>query len=98
MSAITSISASAVSSRELGDILLDYLALDRARGFRRLLVKRCGLLVLGALAVATLVTGLSPFARSTPLALLVAPPVVAWIVELRFEYRLSRRLDRIDPS
>ena len=98
MQTVTSFPTSAVSRKELGAILEDYLALDRARVFRRLLVRRFGLLVIVAAIIAAVTHELSLFARWVPIGLFLAPPVWAWITELRLMRRLARRLDGIDGA
>lgn len=98
MQTVTSFSASAVPRDHLSHILADYLAFDRARIFRRLLVIRFGLLALIAAIAGTVIHGLSPFARWFTIGLFLIPPGWAWITELRLERRLSRRLDRVDGA
>lgn len=51
MRTVTSFHGSAVRPEQLNAIMAECLALEQARGIRRLLVTRCGLVVL-ALAVA----------------------------------------------
>ena len=63
MQMLISLPASGTPSRELGHILSDYLALDRARMFRRLMVARFGCLALLAAMLETVFHGFSPFAR-----------------------------------
>jgi len=96
MQGITSIRSSAVSRAQLNEILSDYLALDRARMFRRVLLKRFGLLALGSVAMAIAITGWPLLIRWIPVALFIAPPLVAWLAELRVEHRLSRRCEGVD--
>jgi len=96
MQHITSFRASEVPRDTLRNILTDYVALDRARMFRRLLVTRFGILVLAAVAVALAAPGLSMVARTIPIGLFLAPPAWAWIVELRLEHRLSDALEGVD--
>jgi hypothetical protein len=98
MQTVTSFPTSAVSREELGAILQDYLSLERARVFRRLLVTRFGLLALVVAIVAAVTHELSPFARWVPIGLFLAPPTWAWITELRLTRRLSRRLDGLDGA
>ena len=74
-------------------MLADYLALDRVRTLRRLLVARLVPLAL-LLFVAEASLGLSGVARSVSLVCLL-PPAWAWGRELRLEWRLSRRLQGI---
>jgi hypothetical protein len=98
MQTVTSFRTSAVTREELGAILEDYLALDRARVFRRLLVTRFGLLTLVVVIIAAVTHQLSPFARWISIALFLAPPTWAWITEVRLSRRLARRLDEVDGA
>jgi len=98
MQTLISFPASGTSSRELGPILSDYLALDRARIVRRLMVARFGVLALLAALLETVFRGFSPFARAVTVALCLVPPVWARIVELGRERRLSQRIERIDGA
>jgi hypothetical protein len=98
MHTVTSFPAAAVPPDQLSGILADYLALDRARMYRRLLTARCGLLALVAAAFGALVHGPSLFARWIPTGMLLVPPAWAWISELRIEYRRSRRLEGVDGA
>jgi hypothetical protein len=98
MQPLISFSASATTSPELGRILSDYLALDRARIIRRLMVARFGFLAVLAALLETVFRGFSPFARVVTVALCVVPPLYARIVELARERRLSRRIDCVDGA
>ena len=98
MQTVTSFPASAVQPDQLSRILADYLALDRARIVRRLLVARFGFLALLAGVLGGIVHGLSPVVRSMTIGPLLLPPVWAWMCELRLERRLSRHLDGVDVS
>jgi hypothetical protein len=94
-----SFSASAIPRDQLSCILAQYLALDRARIFRRLLVTRFGMLALVAAVLGTVFHRFSPFARWFTIGLFLFPPTGAWIAELKLERGLSRRLDGVDgPS
>jgi hypothetical protein len=95
MQDVASFRASDVPPETLSGILADYLALDQARLLRRLLVTRFGALAAVAILVAVLVPGLSIYARAIPTGLFVAPPIWAWIAELRLERRLSQTLDAV---
>ena len=98
MQTVTAFSASAVSHDELGGILADYLALDRARIFRRLLVNRCGLVALIAALAGVLIPQAPQLATWCTVALFLALPLWAWIVEIRLEWRLARRLEEVDGA
>lgn len=98
MQTVTSFSASAIPRDQLSRILADYLALDRARIFRRLLVTRFGMLALVAAVLGTVFHLSSPFARWFAIGLPLLPPTWAWVAELRLERRLSRRLDGVTDN
>jgi len=98
MSPVISFPDSAVSREELSRITADYLALDRLRVFRRLLVFRFGLMTVVTLIGGAFVSGISPFMRWVPVGLFLVPPTWAWIAELRLARRLMRRLDHVDQT
>src|SRR5262245_45652436 len=95
MQTITSLSASAVAREDLRDILTDYVALDRARISRRLLVAR-----FGALAVVAFLAGLffnhPSWLLAVAMVTCLAPPAWAWVAEQRLAQRLARRLSQVD--
>lgn len=95
MHTVTSFHSSAVQRRELGGIIADYLALERARNLRRVLVARCGLLAVGTAAAGFGFRWLSPFASWFAVVFWVIPPIWAWGVELYRDQRLSRRLEEV---
>ena len=90
---VTSLPATSVSKDELKVILADYLALDRARVFRRLFVVRFGLLTTVSVLVAFIAPGLPAIARWLPPVLCLAPPTWAVVLELRLARRLARHLE-----
>jgi hypothetical protein len=98
MQTLVSFPASGTTSQELGPILSDYLALDRARIFRRLMVARFAVLALSAALLESVVRGFSPFARVFTVAVCLVPPFWARLVELGRERRLSRRMERVDGA
>jgi hypothetical protein len=98
MQTLISFPVSATASPELGRILSDYLALDRARMIRRLMVARFGLLAVLAALLETVFHGFSPPVRVFTVALCLGPPFYARIVELARERRLSRRIDLVDGA
>jgi Flp pilus assembly protein TadB len=95
MHTLTSFHASAVQPEQLSGIMADYLALERARIFRRLLVLRFGLLALGAAIVGGVLHWLPPSGTWVTVGVFVVPPAWAWIVELRRDRRLARRLEEV---
>jgi hypothetical protein len=92
MEIVTGLRASAVPQDALGPLLSEYLALDRLRGLRRLLLVRCGALALAAAVLGPLVGWLSALARAVMVAVFLLPPAWAWILERRADMRLSQRL------
>ena len=91
---VTSFRASDVPEGQLGPILADYLALERLKIFRRLLVTRCGILaVIGGLAGR--VSGFSSMASFVIVAAVMAVPAAAWLAELRAESGLARRMSGV---
>ena len=92
MQTLTTFSASAVEPTQLGGILADYMALDRARIARRAVVIRFGGLAVIAALFALLAHAFSPLARWLPVAVFLVPPAHAWFMELRLERRLAERL------
>jgi hypothetical protein len=93
---VTSLPASSVSKEELRVILAEYLALDRARVFRRLFVVRFGLLTTVSVLVALIAPGLPAIARWLPPVLCLTPPTWAALVELRLARRLTRHLEGVE--
>ena len=80
---VTSFHASAVPPDQLSAIMADYLALEQARVFRRLLVVRCGLMALVIAAAGFGFGWLPRFAWIFGASLFLAVPGAAWLVELR---------------
>jgi hypothetical protein len=93
MDSFTSFPASSVGADELKAITADYLALERIRVFRRLLVKRFGILTVFAAVVS--LSWLSRFAFWFSVSLCLAPPVGAWVIEIRRERRLGGRIGAV---
>ena len=85
--------SSAVRREQLGAIIADYLALERARRYRRAFVAGFGLL-----AALILGLGMAVHQRSTAwlaAGLCLAAPAWAWAIELRCDWRLAKRLDEV---
>jgi hypothetical protein len=88
MQTVMSFRAASVPREELGRILAEYLALDRARIQRRLMVPRFSLLALAAALLETVIHGFSPIARLLTVGLCLVPPTWAWFVELVWTRRV----------
>jgi len=88
---VTALPSSAVSPAALSGILADYVALERARLMRRLLVKRCGGLAALVLALA-LSARASLAVRTIAPGVLATPAVWAWIAERRLARRMAASL------
>jgi hypothetical protein len=93
MHTVASFRASAVRPDQLSEIMAAYLALEHARIFRRLVVKRFG--VLAVIVAGVSVAWLSVFACWFSVGLCAAVPAWAWIVELGYERRLARLLNAV---
>src|SRR4051812_30249362 len=91
MRTVISFDGSALPPSELTTIMAEYIALEHVRLVRRLLVMRCGAI---AAAVGGLGVGhwLPPFASWFSATAFLALPLSAWILELRRNARLGRRL------
>src|SRR5262245_24884199 len=95
MHTVTSFHASAVQPDQLSAIMADYLALERARVFRRLLVARCGFIALLIAAAGFGLGWLPPFAVGFSAGAFLTLPVCVWVVELWRERRLAHRLNKV---
>ena len=98
MQTVISVPASTIAREELSRILSAYLALDRARIRRRLMVARFGLLAVLAALLETSFRGFSPLVRLFTVALCLFPPAWARMVEFAHERRLSQRIEAIDGA
>jgi hypothetical protein len=92
MHTVTSFHASAVPPDRLNAIVADHLALERAHIVRRLLLTRCGMIAL-VIAIAGGFGWLPPLPCWVGVGLFLLAPASAWVVELRLERRLARRLE-----
>ena len=95
MRTFTSLNASDIPPDRLKRILADYIALEEAQIFRRLVVRRCGGLSLVAAVLASITHVFSGAVWALIITLPLAVPAVAWIAETRIELRLVRALDDI---
>jgi hypothetical protein len=95
MDVVTQFHSRALDPEELNQVLADYVALERLRVFRRLLVRRFGALALAVVVIGGALHWISPLATAASTALFLIPPVWACVAELRFDTALDRRLERI---
>jgi hypothetical protein len=95
MVTVTQLHSSDVPSAELNRILNQHLAVEHLRIFRRLLVKRFGLLSVIVLVVGLAFHWISLVATAGTIVALVIPPAWVWVVEVRRDRALARRLERI---
>lgn len=95
MALVTQFQACAFEPEALNQVLADYVALERLRVFRRLLVRRFGALSLVVLVIGTGLQWISPVTMAASLTLFLIPPVWACVAEFRFDRALDRRLERI---
>jgi hypothetical protein len=78
-------------------VLADYLALERARKLRRLLVVRLSLLAAGVV-LGEWFLHLSPWARVVSFGVCLLPALAVCVLEWRLEWRLARRLAAIPET
>jgi hypothetical protein len=95
MHVVTSVPASSVEPEALSAVMTDYLALERARIYRRLFSARFGILgfVFGVIGLGF--RWLPPVASWVTVAACAGVPALAWIVELRRDWRLAKRLNAL---
>ena len=93
MPAIASFQVSPARRDQLGGMIADYLALERARCQRRVLVTVFGLLAMLMLAVGAALQ--RDGAAWIAVVLCLAVPAWAWTIELKRDSRLARRLNDI---
>jgi hypothetical protein len=95
MHTVTSFHGSSVPSEQLSALLTEYMALDHARIYRRLLVTRFGVL---AFAVGMIGFGfhwLPLVASWVSVAVCTLAPTWAWVAELQCDWRLAKRLSEL---
>ena len=93
MHTVTSFEADALAAGDLSAIIADYLALERLRIFRRLLVIRFGILTAVVAAAGWL--WLPIVAMCLAAGLCVVPPLYVLMLEVTRELRLAGRLEQI---
>jgi hypothetical protein len=92
MHTIISFRAADLEPGQLSAVMTDYFALERARVYRRLLVARFGILAVVLGLVGFGFRWLSPVASWFSVVFCTIAPAWAWIAELRYDWRLARRL------
>jgi hypothetical protein len=92
MHTVTSFHASAVEPHQIDAMLTEYLALERARLYRRLSVTRFSLLALLVAVIGFHLDWLPHSASFVSIGLCALAPVWAWVAELRCDWRLAQRL------
>ena len=95
MHTVTSFEGSALEPEEVSALIAEYLAVERARIWRRLLTTRCMLLGASVVASGLTLRWLPPLAYWITGGLCAVAPMSAWIVELRRDWRLGRHLEGI---
>lgn len=94
MQTTISFRTSTMPRHELRRTLSDYLALERARVIRQVLVTRFGGIAAIAGSAMTIAHLFSPVARILAIGLCVVPPLGAWIAEIALAHRLVQRIAR----
>ena len=95
MHIVTSFHASRVGPDQLTAIVTDYLALERARTYRRRFVTCFGTLALLLGVVGLGFQWLSAYVSWFTVGLCTVLTAVAWLAELRCDRRLARRLTQV---
>ena len=93
MHIVSSFHASRMSPAQLGTVVAEYVAFERARTHRHLFVTRFGLLAMLLGIIGLGFHWLSPWVSWLGVGVSAVPPTWAWIVELRCDWRLARALD-----
>ncbi|MEO7190487.1 MAG: hypothetical protein ABI051_05480 [Vicinamibacterales bacterium] len=96
--AFTSFHGSDVGGEQLSGILSEYVALERARMYRRLFVMRFGLLAAALSIIGFGLHWLSAAGSWVSVGLCAVTPAWAWFAELRCDWRLSERLNALPPD
>jgi hypothetical protein len=92
---VTSFHGASVQVGDLSAVMTDYLALERARIYRRLFVIRFALLATALGVIGFGFHWLPPTGSWVSVGLCAIAPTWAWIAELRCDWRLSRRLNAL---
>ena len=98
MHTVRSFHSSTIAPDQVSAVMAGYLALERARIYRRLLVTRFALLAI-ILAIAGFGFQWMPLYGSwLTLGLCFVAPLWAWVAELKCGRRLARQLERLPDS
>ena len=84
--------AQPVEADQLNAVMADCMALEHVRVFRKLLVKRCGVIALVISISGVLLGLLHSFAYWFSMGIFVLTPAGAWIVERRQERGLRKKV------
>jgi len=84
--------AQPVEADQLNAVMADCMALEHVRVFRKLLVKRCGVITLVISVSGVLLGLLHSFAYWFSMGIFVLTPAGAWIVERRQERGLRKKV------
>jgi len=95
MRTVAAFHSSAVTGRQVNDVLSESLALERARIYRRLFVTRFGLLGSVIAVAGPGVHWLPSFGAWLSMGACAIAPMWAWVVELRCRRRLDQRLQAL---
>jgi len=95
MHTVTSFDGDSIEPDQLSGVMADYLALERARIYRRLFVSRFAILALILGVIGFGLRWLPPFASWLSVSLCTIAPAWAWMTELRCDWRLSKRLNDV---
>ena len=95
MHTVTSFHSSTVRPDQLGAIITDYLALERARTQRRLFVTGVGIVALFIAVAGAVFHWLPAFASWLGIALCAVASTWVWVVELGCDRRLGKRLEEV---
>jgi hypothetical protein len=98
MHVVTSFRSNSLSPAQAGVLIAEYLALEEARSYRRLCVTRVTWLALAFGAIALLFPSLPSSASLSGIGLCLAVPAWAWLVELRRDFGLTRKLQELPPD
>ena len=98
MHTVRAFRSTAATRGETHHVLNEYLALERARVYRRLFVSRFGLLAMLFVLAGAGLHWLPAVGVSVGVVACTIVPTWAWIAELQCDRRLARRLKALPPD